>query len=171
MDHLSLEVDQQPRQPKKEHIAWRRSRVLELSSQGRTEREIANILRVGAATVGRDLSYLHKQARTNLKSHVQECLPDQYERCSNGLNQVLKIAWNTVLLESGSGSKTNRLQALSLIGDIYRNQMDLVTNSVVVTDAIEYVQGQINHLNSQQHQRKGKEAESESEPETKDKTN
>jgi DNA-binding NarL/FixJ family response regulator len=60
MDHLSTEVEQQ--QPKQQHIEWRRARVLELSSQGRTEREIATILKVGPATVGRDLSYLNKQA-------------------------------------------------------------------------------------------------------------
>lgn len=58
MDHLSSEVDQQHQQQqpkqKQQHISWRRERVAELSAQGRTEREIATILRVGAATVGRD---------------------------------------------------------------------------------------------------------------------
>jgi DNA-binding NarL/FixJ family response regulator len=83
MDHLTSEVDQstptqqQPKpQLKREHIEWRRSQVLELSSQGRTAREIAIILRVGAATVGRDFVYLRKQA--------------QYQKCLNGLTQVLR---------------------------------------------------------------------------------
>jgi imidazoleglycerol phosphate synthase glutamine amidotransferase subunit HisH len=137
MDHWSSEVDQQP--PKQQHIEWRRSRVLELSSQGRTEREIATILKVGPATIGIDLAYLRKQSQENLKSHIQKYLPEQYQKCINGLNQVLKMGWNSVTLDSVN--HTNRLQALSLINDCYKYLMDLTTNSVVITtDAIKFVQ-------------------------------
>ena len=146
MDHLGTEVEQQ--QPKQQHIEWRRARVLELSSQGRTEREIATILKVGPATVGRDLSYLNKQARENLKSHVQDRLPDQYQKCMNGLNQVLKIGWN--IIQSDSSSAANRLQALALVNDSYKYIIDLTTNGVVVTDAIKYVQSKMDHLNTQE---------------------
>ena len=81
MDHLSSDVDQlgqqQPklkpqRQKQKESISYRRSQVLDLSAQGRTEREIATMLRVGGATIGRDLAYLNKQARESLQVHIQE---------------------------------------------------------------------------------------------------
>src|SRR5215207_10953228 len=144
MDHLNSEVDQQP--PKQQNIEWRRNSVLELSSQGRTEREIATILKVGPATIGRDLAYLRKQSQENLKSHIQERLPEQYQKCINGLNQVLKMGWNIV--HSDSSSAANRLQGLSLINDCYKYLMDLTTNGVVVTDAIKYVQGQMDHLNT-----------------------
>ena len=45
MEHLSTEAEHphnhQPQaKAKKEHLEWRRAQVLELSSQGRTEREI-----------------------------------------------------------------------------------------------------------------------------------
>jgi transcriptional regulator len=100
MDHLSTQVDHQQQQPKKEQLEWRRARVLELSSQGRTEREIATVLGVGAATIARDLSFLHKQARDNLKSHIHDQLPAQYFKCQNGLDQVLKIAWNMIITDS-----------------------------------------------------------------------
>lgn len=40
-----------------------------------------------------------------------------------------------------------RLQALSLINDCYKYIMDLTTNGVVITDAIKFVQGQMDHLN------------------------
>ena len=103
MDHLSTEVEHHSRattQAKKEHLEWRRARVLELSSQGRTEREIASILKVGAGTVARDLAYLNKQARENLSFHIQERLPAQYLKCQNGLDQVLKMAWNIIIIDS-----------------------------------------------------------------------
>lgn len=159
MDHLSSEVEQPKpkpqRQKQKELISLRRSQVLDLSSQGRTEREIATILRVGAATIGRDLAYLNKQARESLQVHIQERLPEQYQKCCNGLTQVLKMAWNIVLLETGTGTGTGtannhniRLQALSLINDCYKYQMDLSTNGIIVTDAIKYVQDKMDHLNA-----------------------
>jgi hemerythrin-like domain-containing protein len=60
-------------------------------------------------------------------------------------NLVLKIGWNIV--NSDSSSPANRLQGLALINDSYKYLMDLTTNGVVVTDAIKYVQGQMDHLN------------------------
>jgi Trp operon repressor len=140
MDHLSTEADQQQQQqqsqPKKEQLEWRRARVLELSSQGRTEREIATMLRVGAATVARDLSFLHKQARDNLKLHIHDRLPAQYHKCQNGLDQVLKMAWNMILTDTVNQS--NRLQAFSLISDCYRYQMDLSTNAGIIEEAMRF---------------------------------
>jgi hypothetical protein len=145
---MNMEAEQEKQQPKQQHLAWRRNQVLELSSQGRTEREIAQILKVGNGTVHRDLAYLNKQAQENLKYHVQERLPEQYQKCCNGLTQVLKMAWNIVILDSVNQS--NKLQALSLIGDIYKYQMDLTTNGVVITDAIKYVNGKMDYLNNQE---------------------
>jgi len=89
MEHLSIEMEHQ-------QIEWRRAKVLELSSQGRSQREIADIIHIGIGTVNRDLSYLNKQAQDNLKTHIQQRLPEQYQKCINGLNQVLKIGWNIV---------------------------------------------------------------------------
>ena len=96
-------------------------------------------------TVHRDLAFLRKQAQENLRTHIQERLPEQYQKCINGLNQVLKIGWNIV--NSDSSSPANRLQGLALINDSYKYLMDLTTNGVVVTDAIKYVQDQMNQLN------------------------
>ena len=124
---------------------WRRAKVLELSSQGHSEREIASTLQMHHTTVHRDLAYLRKQAQENLKTHIQERLPEQYQKCINGLNQVLKIGWNIVNNESSSAA--NRLQALALVNDSYRYLMELTTNGVVITDAIKYVQGKMDHLN------------------------
>jgi hypothetical protein len=149
MGHLNMEVVQY--QPKKKHLEWRRARVLELSSQGRTEREIAANLKVGLGTVVRDIAYLNKQARESLQVHIQERLPEQYRKCNNGLTQVLKMAWDIVLSETGTASNHSiRLQALSLINDCYKYQMDLTTNGIIVNDAIKYVQGKMDHLNNQE---------------------
>jgi hypothetical protein len=43
-----------------------------------------------------------------------------------------------VRLEAHTGDDRTRLQALSLINDCYKYKMDLTTNGVVITDAINY---------------------------------
>ena len=66
MKHLSTQMKQQ-------QIEWSRAKVLELSSQGYSEREIAQKLQpVAPVTVHRDLVYLNKQAKESLKTHLQE---------------------------------------------------------------------------------------------------
>ena len=62
----------------------------------------------------------------------------------------MKIAWNIVLIDNVNQTTANKLQALSLISDCYKYQMDLTTNGVVVTDAIKYVNGKMDHLNNQE---------------------
>jgi hypothetical protein len=132
------EMQQMSSQMQQHEREWRRSKVLELSSQGHSEREIASTLQMHPTTVHRDLAFLRRQAQVNLKTHIQERLPEQYQKCINGLNQVLKIGWNIV--NSNSSSPANRLQGLALINDSYKYLMDLTTNGIVITDAIKFVQ-------------------------------
>jgi predicted transcriptional regulator len=75
-------------------LEWRRSKVLELSSQGHSQPEIARILQISQPTVNRDIGFLRGQARENLQKHIQDKLPEEYQNCMTGINQVLKICWN-----------------------------------------------------------------------------
>jgi hypothetical protein len=124
---------------KRQQVDWRREKVAELSAQGRTEMDIATVLKVSIATVSRDLFYLNKKARDNLQFHIQEHLPKQYQKCQNGLNQVLMMAWNTILNNNSDLNHTNRIQALSLISDCYKHLMDLSTNAGVISEAMKFV--------------------------------
>ena len=111
-------------------IEWRRSKVLELSSQGNSQPEISRTLQISLGTVNKDLSYLRQQAQENLQRYIQQKLPEDYQRCLNGLNQVLKLSWqiaNNTTRQNGQDHNDNnsntltagdnriRLQALSLI--------------------------------------------------------
>jgi hemerythrin-like domain-containing protein len=57
------------------------------------------------------------------------------------------MVWNMIITDSVNQPK---MQALSLISDCYRYQMDLVSNGVVITDAIKYVNGKMDHLNKEE---------------------
>jgi hypothetical protein len=136
-------------------IEWRRNKVQELVVKGYNQYEIADTLKISQPTISRDLDFLKQQAQENLKTHIQNKLPEEYQRCLTGMNQVLKLSWlianNNNAKQNGqdlndnsntltTGDDRTRLQALSLINDCYKYIMDLTTNGVVITDAIKFVQ-------------------------------
>jgi hypothetical protein len=145
MEHLSTQV-------KRRQIEWRRAKVLELSSQGHSQREIADTIHVGIGTINRDMAYLRNEAQENLKTHIQDKLPEEYQKCMTEINQVLKICWEIVNksrnpdTDNGNGQtmtvtdNKTVLQVLALINDCNKYKMDLTTNGVVITDAIKFVQ-------------------------------
>jgi hypothetical protein len=86
-----------------------------------------------------------------LKTHINDKLPEEYQNCMVGINQVLKICWEIVNksrnVNNDDGNQTitmvdNKtvLQALALINDCNKYKMDLTTNGIVITDAIKFVQ-------------------------------
>ena len=133
-----------------QQIEWRRVKVLELSSQGYSQIEIATNLQMDKSIISRDLAYLRQQTQDNLKMHIQDKLPEEYQNCMVGINQVLKICWDIVNksrnIDNNSGQTVTMtdnktvLQALALINDCNKYKMDLTTNGVVITDAITFVQ-------------------------------
>jgi hypothetical protein len=68
----------------------------------------------------------------------------EYERCMTGKKGNLKH-----VLEIGGSSADPKtiLQARAIANDCYKHIMELTTNGVVATDAINYVQGKMDHLN------------------------
>jgi predicted transcriptional regulator len=137
-------------------IEWRRNKVQELVVKGYNQYEIADTLKISQPTISRDLDFLKQQAQENLKTHIQNKLPEEYQRCLTGMNLVLKLSWqianNSNSKQNGqdnnvnssntmtTGDERTRLQALALINDCYKYIMDLTTNGIVITDAIKFVQ-------------------------------
>jgi DNA-directed RNA polymerase specialized sigma24 family protein len=70
----------------RQRIDWRRNKVIELSSQGHSQPEISCILQVNLGTVNKDLSYIREMAHQNLQRHIQQKLPEEYQRCLTGMN-------------------------------------------------------------------------------------
>jgi Holliday junction resolvase RusA-like endonuclease len=140
MRHLSSKVRQQ-------ELDWRRSQVLQYSSQGYTQRDIAQKLQIDKSAVNRDLQFLKQQARNNLQNHIHEVVPMEFERCMLGmklsLKQILEIA------ETAADPKT-KLQAHAIAIDIYKNIMELTTNGVIVNDELRVVQSKMEHLNGEE---------------------
>jgi hypothetical protein len=136
-------------------VDWRRNKVQQLLVRGYSQWDVAEELRIDQSTVSRDIQYLRHQAQTDLQKHIQQKLPEEYQRCLTGMNQVLKLSWqiannntsrqndqnhNDYINAITTGDDRTRLQALSLINDCYKYIMDLTTNGVVITDAIKFIQ-------------------------------
>ena len=98
------------------------------------------------------MGYLRNEAQENLKSHIQDKLPEEYQNCMVGINQVLKICWEIVNKSRNINNDNGNvqtvtitdnktvLQALALINDCNKYKMDLTTNGVLITDAFKFVQ-------------------------------
>jgi hypothetical protein len=127
---------QKQKEKEKDRIEWRRGRVQELNSQGYSQRDIAQVLQVSSGTVNRDLSILRELAKDNIKTYIDERLPEEYEKCLVGLTAITREAWTT---SQQTEDKREKIQALSLAKECYSMKMDLLTNATVVDDAIRFV--------------------------------
>ena len=143
------------KEKEKDRIDWRRSKVQELSSQGHSQREIAQLLQVSNGTVNKDLSILRQQAKENIKRYIDERLPEEYEKCLVGVNAITKEAWDTA---HNTEDKREKIQALSLAKECYSMKLDLLTNATVVDDAIRFVSSKTKESsNSNEYDKKSNE--------------
>ena len=125
-------------QQRQKHIDWRRDKVLELSVKGHNQTNISKILNIHKSTICRDIDYLRIIAKENLKQHIEDRLPFEYEQCLQGITQIIQHVW--MLSEKSDNSIKEKLQSLSLAKDCYLIKMDLLTNSNLLKDAIEFVE-------------------------------
>jgi predicted transcriptional regulator len=118
-------------------VEWRRSKVLELSSQGYTQTEIASVLHVTQPTVNKDLAYLRQGAQDNLQNHIHEVVPIEYRKCMVGMKNNLK---ETLEIANSVTDPRVKLQARAIVSDCYKFILDMSTNAGVISDALKYVQ-------------------------------
>ena len=123
-----------------QQIEWRRSKVLELSSKGNSQSEISRILNIPKTTINRDINYLRTMAKENIKEHIEERLPYEYEQCLQGITQIIQQAWTISENAGDEENKREKLQSLSLAKDCYSIKMDLLTNTNLLKDSINFVE-------------------------------
>jgi DNA-binding transcriptional regulator LsrR (DeoR family) len=123
--------------PHKDLLEWRRNQVLELSAQGLNQIEISKKLKVDQSQISRDIRFLRELAKKNVELHIQEKLPEEFQKCITGLNQVLKKSWEIAI---SAGDEKTKIQALQLANECYKYRMDLMTNGAVITDALKFVE-------------------------------
>ncbi|MGD1836848.1 MAG: hypothetical protein ACPKPY_02165 [Nitrososphaeraceae archaeon] len=117
-------------------VEWRRNKVFDLSTKGNSQADISKILNIPKSTISRDISFLRNNAQENLRHHIEKRLPYEYEQCVKGITQIINQAWT---ISENTDDHREKLQCLSLAKDCYSTKMDLLTNSELIKDALEFV--------------------------------
>jgi predicted transcriptional regulator len=121
---------------KEDAIDLRRERVLELTSQGYSQRQIANMLQTSHRTVGFDQIFLRQKAKDNIRHYTDERLPEEYEKCLVSINSINREAWTIV---QGTEDNKEKIQALSLAKECCSMKLDLLIKVSVMDDAVRFV--------------------------------
>jgi transcriptional regulator with XRE-family HTH domain len=75
---------------KAEEIEWRRSKVLELKSQGLDQREIAQRLQVSPTLISFDMKFMRKEVLKNIGDYTTKELPLQFRIVTKALQNAIQ---------------------------------------------------------------------------------
>ena len=121
----------------KHTLEWRRSKVLELSSEGRSQSDIARILQVSHATINTDFQFLKQEAKVNIRKYIDERLPFEYHKCLVGLDAI--VCRMSDIANSAESDSREVLLATSVKMQAYAMKIDLLSNATVIEKAIHFV--------------------------------
>jgi hypothetical protein len=88
--------------------------------------------------IEKDLAYLGLKAKEKVKKYIDEYLPAEYEKCLDGLKNIMKDAC-TESIDSDS-DRRERMQALTLVKECYAMKLELISSVTVVDRAIRFVE-------------------------------
>jgi predicted transcriptional regulator len=104
-------------------IAWRRNKVKELLARGYQQYDIANTLHISQPTISRDIHYIQSEMRKSAENYDKHRF-EVYRNNLLGLDEMIKKLW-TIADSPKTGSK-EKLKAIVLIGEYYRERFDLI---------------------------------------------
>jgi orotate phosphoribosyltransferase-like protein len=131
MGHLKTEVRQA-------QIDWRRQKVLELASDGFSNREISSQLKILHATVDRDVLSLRAEAKQQIHKYITEQVPFEYKKTLAGLEGIIKYM-SSIISDDAKDTK-EKMQAASIKMQALNMKMELVSSANLVEEAIDLVE-------------------------------
>jgi predicted transcriptional regulator len=117
----------------KELVELRRAKILELVAQAVPQNQIALKLGVSPATISLDMQYLRETAKSNIRNHIQDRIPAQFE----GLKLILRKTYE--IIDDKSKRTEEVLSAMSLAVNIYGKLMDLSTNGAILEKTTKWI--------------------------------
>lgn len=87
-----------------------------------------------------DLVLIRRQAKENLQKHIDERIPEEYEKYIAGMNTVLKMT--SYIANTVADPRTKLHHCRTIVTSTNWSWLQMV----LVTDAIKYIQGQMDHL-------------------------
>jgi predicted transcriptional regulator len=117
-------------------IAWRRNKVKELITRGYTQFEISRELHMSQPTISRDIHYLEKELSKARKNYGQR-LFSTYESTLLGYDEMIKKLWS--IIDSKNTDDKERIKAITLIAQYYRQRMELVKSEPELVNQKRYM--------------------------------
>src|SRR5215212_10465426 len=106
-------------------MAWRRNKVKELLARGYQQYDIANTLHISQPTISRDIHYIQKEMRKSAENYDRHRF-EVYRNNLLGLDEMIKKLWTVA--DSPKTDSKEKVKAIVLIGEYYRERMQLIRN-------------------------------------------
>lgn len=108
---------------KAEEIEWRRSKIIELKSQGLDQREIAKILQVTPTLISYDVQSMRNEAMQNVKDYTTRELPLQFRVAIRATWNAIKEYWN---ISQNAHDNREKMQALEQYLECHRKLFSML---------------------------------------------
>ncbi len=118
-------------------MAWRRNKVKELLARGYHQHEIASTLHISQPTISRDIHYIQKEIRKSTGNYGER-LFEVYRNNLLGLDEMIKKLWTIV--DSPKTDSKEKIKAITLIGQYYRERLELVRSEPSLIDRKRYME-------------------------------
>lgn len=106
-------------------VAWRRNKVKELLARGYRQYDIANTLHISQPTVSRDIHYIQIEMRKSAENYDKHRF-EVYRNNLLGLDEMIKKLWT--IADSPKTDSKEKIKAIVLIGEYYREKLQLIRN-------------------------------------------
>jgi hypothetical protein len=133
-------------------IEWRKAKVLELHSQGKTEREIADILKVSQSPVHRDIVELRQEASKGIEVFIEN-VPYEWKRGLTSIDILLRRAYE--IFEKSDGLELgDQLSLIDTLKNLTLTRVNFFADSEVLKRARDERLALQNKINALEQEKK-----------------
>ena len=98
MGHMKSEIRQA-------QVDWRRQTILQLASDGYSNREISVRLKIPHSTVDRDIIVLRREAKEQISKYITDQVPFEYKETLAGLESIIKYTSSIISDDNNKETK------------------------------------------------------------------
>jgi DNA-binding transcriptional regulator LsrR (DeoR family) len=123
---------------KQQQLQWRRHRVLALLAEDYSQNEIASLLQVSPASISKNVAYLKDQSRLQLRVHLKQTFPLEYQQALINLKSIRCQARE--MLRKPETDDRVKTRLFIVIKDITELIMKLVSQGDAIDDTITFME-------------------------------
>lgn len=125
-------------------VQIRRSKVLEELAKGLKIREVSTALSISETTVRRDIGFMQKESKENIRHFVEDRLIFEFDKALATLDIINRKTWE---LSTKSGTRRESLEAFSLIRDISKDRLEILTHGEMLRQCLKVSESNNRKLN------------------------